>query len=59
MTRRILCVALLCISPVAASAQEGCFGAGQPLLHCTMKGGTKSLDICLQGGVAYYHYGAV
>jgi hypothetical protein len=43
--------------PITAKAQQGCFGAGLPLFHCTVKGGVKSLDICLQGDTAYYRFG--
>ncbi|QGX99034.1 hypothetical protein EI983_12445 [Roseovarius faecimaris] len=49
--------ALMMVFPVAASAQEGCFGAGVPLFHCTLKGGTKTLDVCLQGAAGYYRFG--
>jgi len=38
---------------------EGCFGAGDPLFHCTVKGGAKSVDVCLQHSVAYYRFGPV
>lgn len=48
---------LVALSPVAAPAQEGCYGAGQGLLHCTLKGGRKTLDVCLQGNVGYYRFG--
>lgn len=37
----------------------GCFGAGEPLFHCTFKGGQKAVDICLQGDVVLYRFGPV
>ncbi|MCA0846582.1 hypothetical protein [Salipiger thiooxidans] len=40
-----------------AMVQAGCFGSGEPLFHCTLNGGTKTLDICLQGEVALYRFG--
>ncbi|MFK7940873.1 MAG: hypothetical protein AB8B82_15940 [Roseovarius sp.] len=55
---RFACLAaVLSLMPLSAFAQQGCFGAGQPLFHCTVKGGAKSLDICLQGTAAYYRFG--
>ncbi|WP_371227508.1 hypothetical protein [Roseovarius sp. 2305UL8-3] len=36
---------------------QGCFGAGEPLFHCTFKNGTRAVDICLQGDVGIYRYG--
>ncbi len=36
---------------------QGCFGAGEPLFHCTLKDGTRALDICLQSDVGIYRYG--
>lgn len=44
------------LCPVLPMAQEGCFGAGQPLFHC--QAGAKVLDICLQGDVLIYRFGA-
>ena len=37
----------------------GCFGAGEPLFHCTFQGGKKAVDICLQGDVVLYRFGPV
>lgn len=53
-----LCFAalVLALSPIAATAQ-GCFGAGQPQFHCTVQGGKKAVDVCLQGDVALYRFG--
>ena len=55
--RCFLMAACLALLPVSAIAQNGCFGAGLPLFHCTMKGGAKSLDICMQGNAGYYRFG--
>jgi len=41
----------------APAAAEGCFGAGTPLFHCTLKGGARAVDLCLQGDVGVYRYG--
>lgn len=49
--------AVLTALPALAPAQEGCFGAGLPLFHCTMKDGAKTLDVCLQGEAAFYRFG--
>ena len=40
-----------------AASAEGCFGPGTPLFHCTLNGGTKAVDVCLQDDVAYYRFG--
>lgn len=48
---------LTALIPTFATAQDGCFGTGQPLFHCTMKGGAKALDICRQGNVGLYRFG--
>ncbi|MEQ9259100.1 MAG: hypothetical protein RIG84_08370 [Roseovarius sp.] len=57
MRHTVFAAALL--APLAAVspglAAEGCFGTGQPLLHCTA--GSKALDICLQDNVALYRFG--
>lgn len=43
----------------ASTAQAGCYGSGTSLFHCTMSGGKKALDVCLQGGVATYSFGKI
>ena len=39
-------------------AAAGCFGAGQPLFHCTFKGGKSEVNICIQNDIVTYAYGA-
>ena len=58
MRKTILSVAMLIAASGAARA-EGCFGPGVPLFHCTVTGGAKSVDLCLQDDVAYYRFGPV
>ena len=41
----------------STAAQAGCFGAGEPLFHCTFNAGKKSVDVCLQGDVLLYRFG--
>ena len=53
--RTVFFAALFAALP--ATAQEGCFGAGVPLFHCTLKDGSKTLDICLQGEAGFYRFG--
>lgn len=53
---RIVMGVFAALLPCAALAQ-GCFGAGQALFHCTVKGGARAVDICLQGDVGLYRYG--
>jgi hypothetical protein len=56
MRNLILSLGVLCAASGMARA-EGCFGPGTPLFHCTVKGGSTSVDLCLQGDVAYYRFG--
>lgn len=53
--RRTALIACLCLAAPPHAAQEGCFGAGEPLFHC--RAGGKAVDICLQGEVVIYSYG--
>ena len=55
MRNLILSLAILFAAAAAARA-EGCFGPGTPLFHCTTKDGAKTVDLCLQGNVAYYRF---
>lgn len=60
--RRLIRTLGLCFTTffiVGPAAANGCFGAGQPLFHCTFKNGAKALDICLQGDLLLYRYGAL
>lgn len=41
----------------AMPVSAGCFGSGTPLFECTVNGGQKSVDICLQAGVVLYSFG--
>ena len=53
---RLKCsVLLFALLPVPLAAQEGCFGAGQPLFHCQV--GARAVDVCLQGEVLTYRFG--
>ena len=56
MRHSILCLAVFLAGAGPARA-EGCFGPGVPLFHCTVRGGEKAVDLCLQGDVAYYRFG--
>lgn len=56
--RKLILSLMVASAAAAGTAQaEGCFGPGVPLFHCTVKGGAKSVDLCLQGNVAYYRFG--
>jgi hypothetical protein len=57
MRKPILNLAMLIASGSASSA-GGCFGPGEPMFHCTVKDGAKSVDVCLQDSVAYYRFGS-
>ncbi len=50
--------AVFTILPWHVFAAEGCFGNGTPLFHCTVKGGAKAVDVCLQSDVLIYRFGA-
>mgnify|MGYP000223790568 CR=1 FL=1 len=41
-----------------ATAQASCFGASQPLFHCTFSDGEKTVDLCLQDDIVLYRFGA-
>ncbi|WP_294622828.1 hypothetical protein [uncultured Roseovarius sp.] len=56
MRKPILSLAML-IAASGALRAEGCYGPGEPMFHCTVKDGAKSVDVCLQGRVAYYRFG--
>ncbi|WP_306152917.1 hypothetical protein [Roseovarius sp. MMSF_3281] len=45
------------MAATGAARAEGCFGPGVPMFHCTVKGGAKTVDLCLQDQVAYYRFG--
>lgn len=49
-----LAAALLCIT---TSAQALCDAREKLVMSCTLKGGTKVLDVCHQNGEARYRYG--
>ncbi|MEP5152671.1 hypothetical protein [Planktotalea sp.] len=48
----------ICFLSMAGSAQAACFGGGTPMFHCTFNGGSKTVDVCLQGDIAVYSFGA-
>jgi hypothetical protein len=55
---RTLILSFAAFTAVCGAARaEGCFGPGEPLFHCTVKGGAKTVGLCLQGDAVYYHFG--
>ncbi|MCR8546789.1 hypothetical protein M4578_03035 [Salipiger sp. P9] len=50
-------IALSALILLPATSEAACFGAGEPLFHCTVDHGRKAVDVCLQGGVAIYRFG--
>ncbi|MEM9579784.1 MAG: hypothetical protein AAF891_03790 [Pseudomonadota bacterium] len=54
---KLLPVAAALVSLCAAPAIAACSGPGTPMFHCTFKGGTKEVRVCLQGEVVLYSYG--
>ena len=55
--RKFFLGVLAACAVTGAARAEGCYGPGTPLFHCTVKDGAKSVDLCLQGDVAYYRFG--
>ncbi len=49
-----LSIALMCFT---GAAHALCTDAEKVLMSCTLKGGTKTLDVCHQHGEARYRYG--
>lgn len=53
--RALVTIASLC---AASAASAACSGPGTALFTCTFKGGKKQVNVCLQGNVVLYSFGA-
>lgn len=57
MPNRLFAGICLLLGLGASPAAAGCFGAGEPMFHCTFKSGKTAVNICLQDDVVTYAYG--
>jgi len=55
MRLSVLILASLLVSGTQAGA--ACFSTGETVLSCTARGGTKALDVCIEGPQIVYRYG--
>ena len=55
--RKMILSLLMLVGAMGVARAEGCLGPGEPLFHCMVKGGAKTVGLCLQDDAVYYHFG--